>query len=372
MGQEKNFTQLDKRNGVYFIPCRIVGESVQGVFDTGASDVLISLDLVGRLLSDSVIRQDDVIGTQNLMIADGSIQEGWVVNLPHVEIAGRMVLNVRATVTKAIGAPVLIGNSVLSRLGPFTIDYSRDLLIFDVEIPDGVVKSQHKHDDLLSRLSGYRYQWATPESLIEETESLRRFEFSTPLVKREWKSESPLDGTRSLNYVGALGSYLFKLTYGLDSTGLRSILLTPLGRGLCDGNPDWECSRGIEPARAYMLYTELDQYCASISSDNFLECSGNSYYECNSNGVRDGAYLKYFTKDMSFATITGDFNESMERLASVKDDILRQSRYSSSPMREFTIVRRRVDLLKSTHYDLCLTIQDDSHWSIWLNVKRSN
>jgi len=369
MGQEHTFAQLTKSNGVFYIPCKIVGEPVQGVFDTGASDVLITADLVGRLLMDSLIDDRDILGSQHLMIADGTVQEGWVVNLPHVELAGRMVLNVRATVTKAIGAPILIGNSVLSRLGPFTIDYNRDILVLGMEIPGGVVQAQHKDDDLVSRINGERYPWAVSESFIERTETLRRFEPSSPLVQREWKTVSPFDGSKSLNYISGLGSNLFKVTYGLDSAGLRNILLSPLARGLCDGNPEWECSVGIEPSRAFRLYVELDELCASLTSTDFLECTGNSYYECISNGIRDGSYLKYFTRDMTYAACTSDFEESIERLAQVRVDVMKQARYASKPMKEFTVVRRRINVAKGTSYDLCLTVQNDGLWRVWLNVK---
>ena len=56
------------------------------------------------------------------MDANGDITEGTVVNLRKVDFGGLELENVRASVVRNQKAPLLLGQSVLGRLGKIEID----------------------------------------------------------------------------------------------------------------------------------------------------------------------------------------------------------------------------------------------------------
>ena len=70
----------------------------------------------------------DVIGKQRYQTADGSISVGTTIILKEVQFAGLVLKNVRASVVKSQNAPLLLGQSVLQRLGKIEIDNSQRIL----------------------------------------------------------------------------------------------------------------------------------------------------------------------------------------------------------------------------------------------------
>ena len=70
----------------------------------------------------------DVIGKQRYQTADGSISVGTTIILKEVQFAGLILKNVRASVVKSQNAPLLLGQSVLQRLGKIEIDNSQRIL----------------------------------------------------------------------------------------------------------------------------------------------------------------------------------------------------------------------------------------------------
>ena len=74
------------------------------------------------MLKNDYIKPSDVIGTQRYMDANGDVTEGTVLNLRNVSFGGLELDNVRATVVRNQKAPLLLGQSVLGRLGRIEID----------------------------------------------------------------------------------------------------------------------------------------------------------------------------------------------------------------------------------------------------------
>ena len=70
----------------------------------------------------------DVIGKQRYQTADGNISEGTTIILKEIQFAGLTLKNVRASVVKSQNAPLLLGQSVLQRLGKIEIDNSQRIL----------------------------------------------------------------------------------------------------------------------------------------------------------------------------------------------------------------------------------------------------
>lgn len=114
--------EMEKYNGVYKIECKINGIPMNFIFDTGASSVSISSTEARFLIKQGLITDEDVIGNVNYKIANGKTLEGTKVNIKKIEIKGLILENVTATIVHELNAPLLLGQSVLSRLGKITID----------------------------------------------------------------------------------------------------------------------------------------------------------------------------------------------------------------------------------------------------------
>ena len=113
-----------KESGVTKVKCSINGLPLYFIFDTGASQVTISMVEANFMLKNQYITPADVIGSEHYMDANGNISEGTVLNLKNVEFGGVHLDNVRASVVRNQKAPLLLGQSVLGRLGKIEIDNS--------------------------------------------------------------------------------------------------------------------------------------------------------------------------------------------------------------------------------------------------------
>lgn len=117
-----------KANGVTEVQCIINGLPLHFVFDTGASDVTMSMVEATFMLKNKYLSPLDIIGKQNYLTADGNVSEGTVINLKSVKIGDLELTNVRASVVKSQNAPLLLGQSVLGRLGKIEIDNEKRVI----------------------------------------------------------------------------------------------------------------------------------------------------------------------------------------------------------------------------------------------------
>ena len=98
------------------------------MFDTGASDISISNVEAAFMLKNGYLSQHDFQGKQNYITADGDISEGTIINLRTVEFGGLKLTNIKASVVKNQKAPLLLGQSVLKKLGKIEIDNNLKIL----------------------------------------------------------------------------------------------------------------------------------------------------------------------------------------------------------------------------------------------------
>ena len=119
---------FERRNGVTEVKCTINGLPLYFIFDTGAGDVTISMVEANFMFKNGYLSNKDIIGKQSYMVATGEVAEGTVINLSNVEFGGMKLSNVRASVVKSQTAPLLLGQSVLSRLGKIEIDNQKRVL----------------------------------------------------------------------------------------------------------------------------------------------------------------------------------------------------------------------------------------------------
>jgi clan AA aspartic protease (TIGR02281 family) len=120
--------QMQRKGGVSYIPCKVNGLKLSFVFDTGASDVTISLTEAKFMLKNGYLTKDDIIGTANYSNANGEISEGIVINIKEIDIQGLKLYNVRASIVKNMEAPLLLGQSAISKLGTISINLTTNTL----------------------------------------------------------------------------------------------------------------------------------------------------------------------------------------------------------------------------------------------------
>lgn len=111
-----------KEGGVYKVKCTINDLPLHFIFDTGASSVSISMVEANFMMKNDFLKSSDVIGSQHFIDANGDISEGTIINLSHVNFGGLELPNVRASVVRNQKAPLLLGQTVLNRLGKIEID----------------------------------------------------------------------------------------------------------------------------------------------------------------------------------------------------------------------------------------------------------
>lgn len=117
-----------KEGGVCKVKCAINGLPLHFIFDTGATDVSISSVEATFMAKNDFLSSSDIIGKQNYQTADGNITEGTVINLKDVKLGSLHLNNIKASVVRNQAAPLLLGQSVLSKLGKIEIDNTKNVL----------------------------------------------------------------------------------------------------------------------------------------------------------------------------------------------------------------------------------------------------
>ena len=130
VGKESALTQESERVEIPFTPdggcasvkCTINELPLNFIFDTGASIVSLSQVEANFMLKNGYLKRDDFVGSGRFVDANGDVTEGTIVNLRDVDFGGLKLNNVRASVVRNQKAPLLLGQSVLGRLGSIEID----------------------------------------------------------------------------------------------------------------------------------------------------------------------------------------------------------------------------------------------------------
>ena len=117
-----------KEGGVCKVKCAINGLPLHFIFDTGATDVSISSVEATFMAKNDFLSSSGIIGKQNYQTADGNITEGTVINLKDVKLGSLHLNNIKASVVRNQEAPLLLGQSVLSKLGKIEIDNTKNVL----------------------------------------------------------------------------------------------------------------------------------------------------------------------------------------------------------------------------------------------------
>lgn len=120
--------QMKRQGGVSVIPCRLNGLTLDFIFDSGASDVTISLTEATFMLKNGYLSYNDIVGSERYRTASGEISEGIKIILREIEFGGLKLRNVEASIIKTSNAPLLLGQSALSKLGDITVNFETNIL----------------------------------------------------------------------------------------------------------------------------------------------------------------------------------------------------------------------------------------------------
>jgi clan AA aspartic protease (TIGR02281 family) len=120
---------IEKHGDTYTVPVRINGTiTLPFVLDTGATDLVIPLDVALTLVRAGALTRQDLIGESRYSLANGSEEVGDRVRLREVQVGQHTVRNVTAVVNPP-ASDLLLGQSFLSKFGAVTLDYKRLVLV---------------------------------------------------------------------------------------------------------------------------------------------------------------------------------------------------------------------------------------------------
>lgn len=113
---------MEKHGNIYYIPGKVNGLSMKFIFDTGASNVCLSLTEAIFMLKNGYIKESDIGEKGYSQIANGDIVENTKVILRNIEIGGITIKDVAAIISNSLDAPLLLGQSAIQKLGPIQLD----------------------------------------------------------------------------------------------------------------------------------------------------------------------------------------------------------------------------------------------------------
>lgn len=122
---------MKQDSGVYLVPITVNNLQLEFIFDTGASSICISAAEAAVMIRQGKITDEDILGQQQFQNATGGVSVGTIVRLRTVDIGGITLHNIEANVVDNIQAPLLLGQTALSKFGKVTIDYNNNTIEFN-------------------------------------------------------------------------------------------------------------------------------------------------------------------------------------------------------------------------------------------------
>jgi len=121
---------MKKTRGVYTVPCEVNGLPLEFIFDTGASNIAISLNEALNMINSNHVSDKDIYGSSYAQLANGEIAEKTKIRINELKITDLTLFNVQAYIVRETAAPLLLGQSALEKLGEIQLD-GDELVIFN-------------------------------------------------------------------------------------------------------------------------------------------------------------------------------------------------------------------------------------------------
>jgi gag-polyprotein putative aspartyl protease len=99
--------------------------------DSGASDVVIPLDVFTTLLRAGTIQETDLLGTKTYTLGDGSTRSAQTFRLRSLTLGGKVIEDITGSVAPVEG-PLLLGLTFLERFKSWSIDNTTHSLVLSL------------------------------------------------------------------------------------------------------------------------------------------------------------------------------------------------------------------------------------------------
>jgi hypothetical protein len=119
---------MRSESGISILPCKINGLNLDFIFDSGASDLTISVTEGSFMLKNGYLQRADIVNTENYLDANGNLNEGIIINIREIEVAGLKLENIKATISSNSNGLLLFGQSAIKKLGLIQIDLNSNIL----------------------------------------------------------------------------------------------------------------------------------------------------------------------------------------------------------------------------------------------------
>ncbi|MBV8739158.1 MAG: retroviral-like aspartic protease family protein [Alphaproteobacteria bacterium] len=123
---------LTNSSGIYMVPVLLNGLlPLPFVLDSGAADVSLPADVARTLFRTGTIEDDDYIGETSYQLGDGSVMKSARFFLHEIKVGNHSFNHIEANILPTQGTP-LLGQSFLSKVGAWSIDNERHVLVLDL------------------------------------------------------------------------------------------------------------------------------------------------------------------------------------------------------------------------------------------------
>lgn len=116
-------------NGIKIVRIKVNDVPLNFIFDTEASLISLSETEAKFLLKQGTLTEEDFLGMQSFVDANGDVSEGILVNIKEIEIQGYKLYNIRASIVQNSEAPLLLGQSFIEKFAKVTIDNTNQKII---------------------------------------------------------------------------------------------------------------------------------------------------------------------------------------------------------------------------------------------------
>jgi gag-polyprotein putative aspartyl protease len=132
---------LDRVGGVYEVPVTLNGVmTLNFVLDSGAAEVLIPAEVMLTLMHTHTVSADDFLPGRTYVLADGSKVKSPRFILRSLKIGKHHIESIPASINK-VNSSLLLGQNLLERLGVWSLDSRRQILILGSSVESTQVTS---------------------------------------------------------------------------------------------------------------------------------------------------------------------------------------------------------------------------------------
>ena len=120
---------MEQSGGVYVVPVRFNDViTLNAIVDSGAADVSIPADIVLTLIRTKTITDEDFLGKQIYVLADGSKVPSQRLRIRSLQIGNKTVKDVVGSIASVKGE-ILLGQSFLRKFKSWSVDNEQHTLM---------------------------------------------------------------------------------------------------------------------------------------------------------------------------------------------------------------------------------------------------